>query len=120
MIVPPKRLGLEVFATSNEVSSNHRIFGSNSGGISQLDWKTKSRPLDRFTVHRTENWGWELRGFFYVLRAKECGASVSEIELWGDMMRNIVLQEKPRWVPATRFHRYYYREVPEDMQGLGW
>ena len=117
-----------VFATSNEVSSNHRIFGmctweivgSNSGGISQLDWKTKSRPLDRFTVHRTENWGWELRGFFYVLRAKECGASVSEKELWGDMMRNIVLQEKPRWVPATRFHRYYYREVPDDMQGLDW
>jgi hypothetical protein len=121
-----------VFATTNEVSSNNRnfglctweIIGSNRGGISQLAWKirreTEKLLVDRFTVHRTDNWGWELRGFFYVLRAKECGASVSEIELWRDIMRNIVVQEKPRWVSATRFHKYYYREVPDDMQGLGW
>jgi len=121
-----------VFSTTNEVSSNNRnfglctweIIGSNRGGISQLAWKirreTEKLLVDRFTVHRTDNWGWELRGFFYVLRAKECGASVSEIELWRDIMRNIVVQEKPRWVSATRFHKYYYREVPDDMQGLGW
>jgi hypothetical protein len=121
-----------VFATTNEVSSDHRnfelctweIIGCNGCCISRLAWKirreTEKLLVDRFTVHRTDNWGWELRGFFYVLRAKECGASVSEIELWRDIMRNIVVQEKPRWVSATRFHKYYYREVPDDMQGLGW
>lgn len=120
------------FATTNEVSSNHRnfglctweIIGSDSGSISQLAWKicreTENSLVDRFTVHRTDNWGWELRGFFYVLRAKECDASISEIELWRDIMRNIVVQEKPKWVSATRFHKYYYREIPDHMQGLGW
>lgn len=121
-----------IFATTNEVSSNHRNFGLctwetigiNGGCISQLAWKirreTENPLVDRFTVHRTDNWGWELRGFFYVLQAKECDASVSEIELWRDIMRNIVVQEKPPWVSATRFHKYYYREIPDYMQGLGW
>jgi hypothetical protein len=48
---------------------------------------------------------------------------INQEEMWGDLTRNIIVQEKPQWVQATRFHKYHYREIPDDddcKSMLGW
>ncbi len=99
------------------------------GGISQVLIETK-QCHGRYTIHRTLDWGWELRGSDYILRAMDGhdldddrGDEHRDDKLWGDLIRDIVLQERPQWVRPTRFHEYNYREIPndEDCKGmLGW
>jgi hypothetical protein len=83
----------------------------------------------KYIIHRTLNWGWELRGSDFILRAidrddlEDRGDEYRDDELWGDLIRGIVLQERPHWVRPTRFHDYNYREIPDDedcKSMLGW
>lgn len=69
---------------------------------------------ESLTVHRLKNWGWELRGSDYVMRAID-DDDPSDEELWGDLTANIVLEKRPDWVEAHRSpYPYQYREVPDD------
>jgi hypothetical protein len=93
------------------------------GAITRLVWF----PFrENYTVHRTANWGWELRGFDSVLRTVDDDADDRgnhRDELWEDLTRNIIVQERPGWVRPTRFYDYNFREIPDDedcKSMLGW
>mmetsp|Transcript_1851 Transcript_1851/g.1989 ORF Transcript_1851/g.1989 Transcript_1851/m.1989 type:complete len:493 (-) Transcript_1851:124-1602(-) len=96
--------------------------------------RSLSSVVENLTVHRLLNWGWELRGSDYVLRAIDThsnsaivvGSSSSSSSpgsatrttaseltlLWEDLTTNLVLEEKPDWVTART--PYQYREIPDD------
>ena len=130
------------FATTGDVSSNHinidhckweGLSRTQGVGIARLVWKIgpDMDVVDRFTVHRTANWGWELRvsttsfepctimpiicGMKMILAMKtNCSSGrlstrnmINQEEMWGDLTRNIIMQEKPQLVQATRFHKYH-------------
>jgi hypothetical protein len=79
-----------------------------------------------YSVHRTANWGWELRGFTYVLWAVDDdadGQGNHRDKLWEDMTRVITVQERPQWVRPGRYHDYNFQEIPDDedfKSMLGW
>ncbi len=124
-----------VFATTGVVSAKQCRFkestrrgsscngGDDDGAITRLDWFMGG---GNYSVHRTANWGWELRGFTYVLRAVDNdadGRGNHREELWEDMTRVITVQERPQWVRPGRYHDYNFREIPDDedfKSMLGW
>mmetsp|Transcript_2263 Transcript_2263/g.5253 ORF Transcript_2263/g.5253 Transcript_2263/m.5253 type:complete len:407 (+) Transcript_2263:114-1334(+) len=94
------------------------VNSNNDGTLSEIRlwFESNVRRVvgESLTVHRLKNWGWELRGSDYVMRAIDDSHS-SEEELWGDLTSKIVLEEKPDWVEAHRSpYPYQYREIPDD------
>ena len=81
----------------------------------------KCYPL---TVARLPNWGWELRGDCFLIRAVDKEDDTVE-KLWQDLTSKIIVQEKPEWIKETRNggqYPYNYREIPddEDCKMLPW
>ncbi|KAL3800213.1 hypothetical protein ACHAW5_001807 [Stephanodiscus triporus] len=132
-------VGDVVFSKTGEVSANQLVFnestwegsnyisGDDDGAITRLDWFTGGFiGGGNYSVHRTANWGWELQGFSFVLRAVDDdvdGRGNHRDELWGDLTRSIIVQERPQWVRPGRYHDYNYREIPDDedyKSMLGW
>ena len=69
--------------------------------------------VESLDVRRLKNWGWELCGSDYVLRAIDHNSS--EDHLWGDLTKKIVFEEKPDWVEAHHSpYPYQYRDIPDD------
>ena len=123
-------------ASSNTNTSNH--YDGTTTRISEVRLRqlqqdrNSSSVVENLTVHGLLNWGWELRGSDYVLRAIDThsnsavvvGSSssspgsatrttASELTLlWEGLTTNLVLEEKPDWVTART--PYQYREIPDD------
>ncbi|KAL3808989.1 hypothetical protein ACHAXA_010132 [Cyclostephanos tholiformis] len=119
-------VGDVVFEGTGLVSARHRKLGSskwvglNCNGDEDDEGITRLVCSLDYTVHRTLNWGWELRSSEFVLRAMDKGDFDDQgnnhryHDLWGDLIRGIVMQERPHWVQPTRFHDYNFREIPDD------
>ena len=66
------------------------------------------------TVTRLPNWGWELSGDLFLIRAVD---NDNAEDMWQDLTSKIIVQEKPEWIKETRSggqYSYNYREIPDD------
>lgn len=95
-----------------ESSSCVGLLGSQ---ITQVKLKLASSgsSVEQFTVYRMKNWGWELRGSDYILRAVDTEGDKET--LWNDFISNIFVQDKPDWIEPHRApYPYNFREIPDD------
>ena len=90
---------------------------NNDKSISQIRLKVESSgsSVEHFTVRRTNDWGWELWGGDYILRAVDRDNDEDLEKLWLDMTSNIIVDERPEWIQANRGpYPYNFREIPDD------